>query len=61
MFTLVCSGGKKMVNFHGTCDLPPSLSQTTASVNKEEERKMYHGRFSDRAVFFVPIVLVVTV
>lgn len=44
MFALVCSGRKRMVNFRGTCDLPLFLSQTTASVNKEGERKMYCGR-----------------
>lgn len=41
-----------MVNFRGTCDLPPFLSQTTASVNKEGERKMYRGRFSGGVLLF---------
>lgn len=40
----VCSGRRKMVNFRGTCDLPLFLSQTTASLNKEGEKKMYRGR-----------------
>ena len=44
MFALVCSGRKKMVNFRGTCDLPLFLSQTTASLNKAGERKIYRGR-----------------
>lgn len=53
MFALVCSGRKKMVNFRGTCDLPPFQSQTTALVNKEGERKMYRGR---GLLIFVPAV-----
>lgn len=41
-----------MVNFRGTCDLPLLLSQTTACLNKEGERKMYHGRFKGGSFFF---------
>ena len=43
-----------MVHFRGTCDLPLFLSQTTASVNKEGERKIYRGRFSAGVLFFCP-------
>ena len=56
MFALVFSGTKKMVNFRGTCDLLLFLSQTTASVNKEGERKMYRGRFRG-LLFFLLLLL----
>lgn len=50
---------RKAVNFRGTCDLPPLLSQTTASVNKEGEKKMYRGK--SVSLFFPLFFIVPTV
>lgn len=52
MLALVCSAVKTTVNFLGTCDLPLFLSQTTAVVNKEAERKMQRGIYSGAHSYF---------